>query len=255
MWGRLLAGLYAACLDLHPATEGCRDCRYYMLSVDTRACHAVEPDFAVDVVYTWVDGADPVHAAKRARWLSRRGAVHDNGLEAARFRDNEELRYSLRSLQRFAPWVRRVILATDGQRPSWLRADHPKVRVVDHREFIPGEYLPTFNSHVIEAYLHAVPGLSEHYLYMNDDVFLARPCRKTDFFTSNGLPLAFVDWRARRLFGYSYTKTPHAMSYFNTLRILKERGVSTNPKFVTAHGPPMPRRKRTWQRPSPFTGT
>jgi hypothetical protein len=163
--------------------------------------------------------------------------VHDNGLDAARFRDNEELRYSLRSLERYAPWVRSIILVTDGQRPSWLRADQPKIRIVDHREFIPGEYLPTFNSHVIEAYLHTVPGLAEHYLYMNDDVFLARPCRKTDFFAPNGLPLAFVDWRIRRRFGYSYTKTPHAMSYFNTLRILEERGVPTNPKFVTAHGP------------------
>ncbi|MDR1659735.1 MAG: Stealth CR1 domain-containing protein [Desulfovibrio sp.] len=236
-WDRLLAKLYALCLDLHPATEGCRDCRYYMLSVDARACHAIEPDFDVDAVYTWVDGADSTHAAKRARWLSRQGAVHGSALEAARFRDNEELRYSLRALERFAPWVRRVILATDGQRPFWLRADHPKIRIVDHSEFIPHEYLPTFNSHVIEAYLHTITGLSEQYLYMNDDVFLARPCRKTDFFTSNGLPLAFVDWRIRRRFGYSYTKTPHAMSYFNTLRILEERGVPTNPGFVTAHGP------------------
>jgi hypothetical protein len=237
LWGGVSAKLRDFCLELHPATEGCRACRYHMPSLESRTCRAIEPDFPVDAVYTWVDGADPAHAAKRAQWLSRQKRVHDNALEAARFRDNDELRYSLRSLEDFAPWIRTIILVTDGQRPAWLPATHPKIRVVDHREFIPGAYLPTFNSHVIEAWLHTVPDLAERYIYLNDDVFLARACRKTDFFTSNGLPLAFVDWRVRRRFGYSYTKTPHAMSYFNTLRILEERGVATNPKFVTAHGP------------------
>jgi hypothetical protein len=184
-----------------------------------------------------VDGSEPAHAAKRERCLREQRGIHENGLEQARFRDNEELRYSMRSLALHAPWIRSVILVTDGQTPAWLKRDHPSIRIVDHTEFIPSRFLPTFNSHVIEAYLHAVPGLAEHYIYLNDDVFLARPCRQTDFFTPNGLPLAFVDWRKRRLFGYSYTKTPHAQSYFNTLRILRERGVRTDPKFITAHGP------------------
>jgi hypothetical protein len=208
-----------------------------MSSLETRAFHGMLPEFPVDVVYTWVDGADPAHAAERARYLREQPDMHETALDHARFRDNEELRFSLRALEQFAPWVRNVILATDGQCPKWIRRDHPKLRIADHSEFIPARYLPTFNSHVIEAYLHEIPGLAEHYIYLNDDVFLGRPCRKTDFFTANGLPLAFVDWRKRRLFGYSYTKTPHAMSYFNTLRILKERGVPTDPRFVTAHGP------------------
>lgn len=234
---RLLGWLYTMCIELHPATSGCGTCRNYMLSLDTRACHDRQPEFPVDVVYTWVDGADPVHAAKRASFLPGQKNVHENALELARFRDNEELRFSLRALERFAPWVRSIIIVTDNQCPAWLDRTHPKIRLVDHKDFIPAEYLPTFNSHVIESYLHRIPGLAEHYIYLNDDVFLARPCRKTDFFTLNGLPLAFVDWRGRRLFGYKYTKTPHAMSYFNTLRILEERGVPTNPGFITAHGP------------------
>ena len=208
-----------------------------MLSLDSRLWHGEQPDFAVDVIYTWVDGSDPVHAAKRTAYLAEQRNIHDNGLAPARFRDNDELRYSLRSLELFAPWIRNIILVTDNQSPAWLDKTHHKIRIVDHKEFIPERFLPTFNSHVIEAYLHKIPGLAEHYLYLNDDVFLARPCRKTDFFTSNGLPLAFVDWRKRRLFGYRYTKTPHAMSYFNTLKILEERNVETNPKFITAHGP------------------
>ena len=224
-------------MQMHPGGRGCGPCTSRMLSLGTRACHVPEPLFPVDVVYTWVDGSDPEHVRKRAAFLPQQKAVHDNGLDAARFRDNEELRYSLRALEQYAPWVRRIILVTDAQTPEWLTTESEKLRVVDHREFIPAAYLPTFNSHVIEAFLHRIPDLAEHYIYLNDDVFLARHCRKSEFFTPNGLPMAFVDWRARRLFGYKFTKTPHAQSYFNTLRILEQRGVATDPAFITAHGP------------------
>lgn len=234
---RLRHWLYAAAVELHPATPGCGPCGNFMLSLNSRAFHAIQPAIDVDVVFTWVDGADPEHAAKRAAYVKTQPNVHDNGLDQARFRDNEELRFSIRALERFAPWVRNIILVTDRQIPSWIRSGHPKLRIVDHAEFIPSRYLPTFNSHVIEAFLHEIPELADHYIYLNDDVFLARPCRKTDFFTANGLPMAFMDWRKRRLFGYSYTKTPHALSYFNTVRLLEERGVPTDPKFITAHGP------------------
>ncbi|MDR2605131.1 MAG: Stealth CR1 domain-containing protein, partial [Desulfovibrio sp.] len=234
---RLRRRLYALCTELHPASGGCGPCGNFMPSLEKRVFHGGQPEFPVDVVYTWVNGADPAHAAERARYLREQRDIHENGLEQARFRDNEELRYSMRALERCAPWVRSVILVTDRQIPAWLKRDHPSVRIADHTEFIPARFLPTFNSHVIEAWLHEIPGLAEHYIYLNDDVFLARPCRKTEFFTPNGLPLAFTDWRKRRLFGYAYTKTPHAQSYFNTLRILRERGVSTDPKFITAHGP------------------
>lgn len=236
-WQKLLhRALLPLLHDLHPASSGCGPCSNRMQPLAERVPQLPESSFPVDVVYTWVDGADPVHTQKRAAYLPQQEIVHENGLEHARFRDNEELRYSLRALERFAPWVRRIILVTDAQVPAWLVA-HEKIRVVDHREFIPAEYLPTFNSHVIEAFLHRIPDLAEHYIYLNDDVFLARPCGKSEFFTANGLPLAFVDWRARRLFGYKFTKTPHAQSYFNTLRILEQRGVATDPAFITAHGP------------------
>jgi len=235
--GNIRRWLWALWLELHPATSGCGPCSNYMLSLETRAFHGIQPDIEVDVVYTWVDGSDPAHAAKRAQYLGKQSDIHENALDQARFRDNQELRFSLRALEQYAPWVRNVILVTDGQCPDWIHRDHPKLRIVDHTAFIPHQYLPTFNSHVIEAYLHEIPGLSEHYIYLNDDVFLGRPCHKTDFFTANALPLAFVDWRKRRLFGYGYTKTPHAMSYFNTLEILKKHGVTTDSRFITAHGP------------------
>jgi hypothetical protein len=236
---RLKRSALAALVEVHPASAGCGPCGNLISSLGRRGYHehATQPDFPIDVVYTWVNGADPEHQARRAAYLPKQQIIHESALEAARFRDNNELLYSLRALEQFAPWVCNVILVTDNQVPAWLRKNHPKIRIVDHKEFIPKQYLPTFNSHVIEAYLHNIPDLAEHYIYLNDDVFLARPCRKTDFFLPNGLPLSFIDWRKRRIVGYHYTGTPHAKSYFNTLKILKNRGVRTDPKYITAHGP------------------
>ncbi|MFI6578095.1 stealth conserved region 3 domain-containing protein [Nocardiopsis sp. NPDC050513] len=144
-------------------------------------------DFPVDVVYTWVDGDDPEHAAKRAR---HRGDDAATGLaaNASRFTDRDELRYSLRSLRMYAPFVRHVYLVTDNQVPSWLDADAEGITVVDHRDiFTDHDALPTFNSHAIGTRLHHIAGLSEHYLYFNDDVFLARPVGAEDFFHANGI--------------------------------------------------------------------
>ena len=149
--------------------------------------------FPVDVVYTWVDGADPAWREARDRRLG--DAAEPRTPEAAgdaRFRARDELRYSMRSVHLFAPWVRTIHLVTDGQRPDWL-ADDPRVRVVDHREILPAGVLPTFNSHAIESGLHRVPGLAEHFVYLNDDILLGRPQPPTAFFTPAGLPHVFPD--------------------------------------------------------------
>lgn len=145
--------------------------------------------FPVDVVWTWVDGDDPQWRTSRD---AREGA--DTRREAAgdaRFRSRDELRYSMRSVFAHAPWVRTLHLVTAGQRPDWL-VDHPQVRVVDHREILPADALPTFNSQAIETALHKVPDLAEHFVYLNDDVFLARPLEPTAFFSAGGSFAAFV---------------------------------------------------------------
>jgi hypothetical protein len=199
-----------------------------------RPCHA--PIFPIDAVYTWVDGADPTHTAKRACYLSPDASMQTGqAWGATLFRDSQELRYSLRSLAAYAPWIRRIHLVTDGQRPAWLRA-HPNLTIVDHAEIIPQQYLPTFNSHVIEAYLHRIPDLAEHYIYFNDDFFLTAPAGPGDFFTSNGLPHMFVDWRERRRQGYEQRPTPHARSWFNTRAELELHGI-TPPDVIAAHMP------------------
>ncbi|WP_318552241.1 stealth family protein [Kitasatospora fiedleri] len=156
--------------------------------------------FPVDAVFTWVDDADPA-------WQRRRAAVraelfggtspelvdtaHDDGDH--RYRNHDELRYSLRSLAMYAPWIRRIFLVTADQVPSWLDTEVPGLTVVPHRDLLPGG--PVFNSCAIETGLHRIPGLAEHFLYFNDDMFLGRPVRPEDFFLGNGLPKVFRDTR------------------------------------------------------------
>lgn len=146
--------------------------------------------FPVDAVYTWVDGSDPAWRERQraARGGNADGSRHALSANVSRYASREELRYSLRSLEMYAGWVRHVYLVTDAQVPPWLRADHPKITVVDHRDIFPadGTGLPTFNSHAIEARLHHIPGLAEHYLYLNDDVFFGRPVAPELFFLPDG---------------------------------------------------------------------
>ncbi|MER6347523.1 stealth conserved region 3 domain-containing protein [Streptomyces sp. NPDC001595] len=144
--------------------------------------------FPVDAVYTWVDGDDPAMAAKRLahqRVSDQVIAARETG--ASRYTSHDELRYALRSLDMYAGFVRHVYLVTDSQVPAWLDPDAEGLTVVDHRDILPADALPVFNSHAIESRLHHIPGLSERYLYFNDDVFVNRPVRAEHFFHGNGI--------------------------------------------------------------------
>jgi hypothetical protein len=151
-------------------------------------------DFPIDLVYLWVDGSDPQWIERQRLALKALGRKFDTeSTTAARFRESGELRYSLRSVQRYAPWVRRIYLVSDRQVPSWLNRDHPRIQIVDHTELFGGlGTLPTFNSHAIGARLHHIEGLSEQYLYFNDDVFLGRELLPQTFFQSNGVSKFFL---------------------------------------------------------------
>lgn len=150
-------------------------------------------DEPIDAVWTWVDGSDP-------RWRERRDrakgflndAVTDDGGGDARFRDRDELRYSMRSVAMYAPWIRHHYLVTDDQVPSWLDTENPDVTVVSHRDiFTDPSVLPTFNSHSIGSQLHHIEGMSEQFLLFNDDVFLGQPVEPSDFFGANGTAKCF----------------------------------------------------------------
>ncbi|MFJ1973863.1 stealth family protein [Streptomyces sp. NPDC087903] len=146
--------------------------------------------FPIDVVYTWVDGQDPEWQRRRAAYAGV--AYHPEADNTARYINRDELRYSLRSLSQYAPWVRTIHLLTDDQVPSWLDTEVPGLRIVSHKEiFSDPNLLPTFNSHAIESQLHHIEGLSEHFLYFNDDVFLGKPVVPQDFFLANGLSKFF----------------------------------------------------------------
>lgn len=96
-----------------------------------------------------------------------------------RFADHGELRWSLRSLDRYAPWINKVHIVTNGQVPTWLNVNHKRINIVTHQEIFPDtSVLPTYNSHAIELFLHRIPGLAEHFLAMNDDFFLGHKHEK-----------------------------------------------------------------------------
>ena len=139
---------------------------------------------AVDLVCPWVDGDDPDLRADIRKYASA-----SDHLNPERTRDLYGLlRYSLRSVARFAGWIRNVhIITRRPQVPAWLDTSNPRVNLVHHDElkgFAP--YLPTFNSTAIESFVHAVPGLSDHFLFMNDDFLFGAPTVPEDFLTTAG---------------------------------------------------------------------
>ncbi|MGI8879662.1 MAG: Stealth CR1 domain-containing protein [Jatrophihabitans sp.] len=194
-------------------------------------------DFPIDAVYMWVDGSDPSWLARKAATLARYGlSVDTSASHDARFRDGGELRYSLRSIERFAPWIRRVYLVTDQQVPRWLNLQSPLLTVIDHTEiFGSNGSLPSFNSHAIGARLHHIDGLSDHYLHFNDDVFLGREVWPTSFFQSNGHSRFFL---SRSTLGYSSPDIApaHESARRNVAQIL-ERDFGSSPSNAFFHTP------------------
>lgn len=142
----------------------------------------------IDFVIIWVDGGDRAWQAEKNRWLAQcTGESADIDAAICRYRDWDNLRYWFRAVEAYAPWVNRVHFVTCGQVPDWLNLDAPKLNFVRHQDYIPKEYLPTFSSHPIELNLHRIPGLSEQFVYFNDDFFLTAPVSPKDFFRK-GLP-------------------------------------------------------------------
>jgi len=140
----------------------------------------------IDVVYTWVNSADPEWAAAHEQF--RPGS----SIDADRYNQSDELRYSLRSVEMFAPWVRRIFVFSNCAPPPWF-AETDRVRWIYHHDVAPDRYLPTFNSHAIETFLHHIPDLSEKFIYFNDDFFLSSPVRPEDFFTIYGQTIARLE--------------------------------------------------------------
>ncbi|MQY09323.1 stealth family protein [Actinomadura macrotermitis] len=195
--------------------------------------------FPIDVVYTWVDGDDPAWRARRDLALAEVGEAGLNHLAAndSRYISRDELRYSLRSLAAYAPWVRHIYIVTDDQVPRWLNLASPRITVVDHKEIFQGRgVLPTFNSHAIESQLHHIEGLSEHFLYLNDDVFLGRTLCPDRFFHPNGTTKFFPSAKRLDLRERSAEDQPAMAAGKNTRRII-EQTFGTVPAQRLKHTP------------------
>lgn len=138
-------------------------------------------NYPIDVVIPWVDSSDVAWQAKKSRYESH--FVEQESDHLARFRDWGTLRYTLRSIEKNMPWVRKIFLLTDAQKPTWLKEfATDKLIIISHHDYIPEEYLPTFSSHTIELNLHRIPQLAEHFIYFNDDHIVLRPLKATYFF-------------------------------------------------------------------------
>ncbi|MGQ3892159.1 stealth family protein [Legionella sp. CNM-4043-24] len=151
--------------------------------------HTNEP---VDAVITWVDGHDPVHREKLSRHLASLGISRPVAADPTRFNQCGELEYCIKSILRYAPWMRTIYLITDAQTPSFT-TEFPKdkIKLIDHSDIFTGfeSCLPTFNSLSIESVFWRIPGLAERFVYFNDDSFLIRPVRYEDFFRGENLVL------------------------------------------------------------------
>lgn len=142
----------------------------------------------IDFVITWVDGSDPLWQKERS--LYRADTTEDAC--AARYRDMGLLKYWFRAVEAYAPWVNMIHFVTWGHLPEWLNTEHPKLHIVNHKDYISEKYLPTFSSRPIELNLHRIPGLSEHFVYFNDDILLNAPVTP-DFFFHKGLPCDYAN--------------------------------------------------------------
>lgn len=186
----------------------------------------------IDLVYTWVDGSDPEWISARDEFLEvdQPKALPTSAAEA-RFLSNDELRYSLRSVEAFLPWVNHIYVVTSGQIPEWLDSNHPRLSVVKHEDIFKNtEDLPTFNSHAIESQLHRIPNLSEHFLYMNDDFFFGRPLHKNVFYTPQGFSM-FAN--SNRNYEHDlHTKLPINVAAENNAKLIENQfGLKATLKF------------------------
>lgn len=137
----------------------------------------------IDFVITWVDGADSVWKKEKENYIPE----DENDDSDGRYRDWDLLRFWLRGVEKYAGWVRKIHFITWGHVPKWLVEEHPKLHIVLHEDYLPKEILPTYNSCVLELFLHKIPGLAKHFVYFNDDMFLTKNVRPEDFF-KDGLP-------------------------------------------------------------------
>jgi len=132
----------------------------------------------IDFVLLWVDGNDKNWHLEKSKYAPGYNA----DVSAVRYRDWDNLQYWFRGVEKYAPWVRKIHFITCGHYPEWLNLNHPKLNFVKHSDYIPSDYLPTFNSNAIELGIHRIEELSDKFVCFNDDMFVINKVGKSDFF-------------------------------------------------------------------------
>lgn len=193
--------------------------------------------FPIDLVYTWVDGRDPKWLKEFSDANKERGVNFSKSDYLNRFVDIDDLRYSLRSVEKNMPFIRYIFIVTwDKQHPNWLNLSNPRIKIVSQSEIFPKNVqLPTFNSKSIDFSLYKIPGLAEHFIYSNDDMYFSRPLNFTDFFTIEGKPIIYskqnnwshLQYKYKR-FDKAYKKTKNdgflfMVSMFHTVLIFAKK--------------------------------
>ena len=198
----------------------------------------INTSFDIDVVYTWVDNSDAVWREKFKYHLLNENDKSKYGTNDSRFENHDELYYSVRSVLNNMPWVRYIYIITDNQCPIWLKSlNSNKIRIIDHRDIIDSEYLPTFNSHVIEAHLHRINGLAENFIYFNDNVFVGRYLPASHFFGSNGVASLFLSQKRLSKLLSKGVITPTLYASLNSKKILSELNLDIDIPLVHTYVP------------------
>jgi hypothetical protein len=200
----------------------------------------------IDIVYLWVNGADPAwrhkHQQAFVRWVAQQKSDLANDLArygnvAGRYRDNGELRFNLRALEKFYPDHGHIYLVTDAQVPHWLQPSE-RLTLIDHRDLMPAAALPVFDAGHIESYLHHIHGLSERFIYLNDDVFFGAKVDPAQWFGTDGAAL-FTDTASVPDYD---TLQPHETALVNASVLSKHWLSRRYPKYrhaarIFAHAP------------------
>lgn len=159
--------------------------------------------FKIDFVFPYVNPKDKV-------WIDTYKLYNQDLslIEKERFRDFSLLKYIFRSVEKFAPYINNVFLlvSNSSQVPNYINTSYKKLKIITHDQFIPKEYLPTFNSNTIEMFLQNIPDLSEHFIYSNDDFIFINKTTPFDFFTKDGEKIKLA-------YEYMYNKTPITFQY------------------------------------------
>lgn len=184
----------------------------------------------IDLVYLWVDDNDKIWQEKKSEYSVNK--YNKDAVNNCRFINNDELKYSLRSVEKYAPWVNQIFIITDNQKPQWLNINNNKIRIIDHSEIIPEDKLPLFNSCAIESRIPFIPELSEFFLYANDDTLFWDNVSE-DFFFEDEKPICRLDKKISRFRVYTHLYSSTINRAYN---IVKEKYSTEIPAYFPHHG-------------------